>query len=505
MALNKKNIIKQKIPNKFNDKADICLLLEGTYPYVRGGVSSWTHELIKHQSQFNFHIVCIVPDDNNLELQFKLPDNILSVSNIVLREIPINKSAPSNNIIKQIQPELLKIINNNADINDFAKVMQTLQKVKSSIGEDYLLNSEDAWQTMEEMYENRFKNSSMLDYFWSWRSIFGGIFSMLLCPLPEADLYHTICTGYAGILAARAKIEKNAKMLVSEHGLYTNERRVEIASADWLEETASAQLTIDILHSDLRDLWIDAFSCYSRICYQAADNIITLFAGNQITQIEDGADKNKMMVIPNGVDVERFSALPRIEHDVPTIAMIGRVVPIKDVKSFIRSVDIIRNQIGDIRAYIMGNMEEDPEYAKECQNLAQHLLLNDVLEFTGAVKIDDYLPKIDVVVFTSISEAQPLVILEAGAAGIPVVSTFVGACEEMIYGTKDEEPNLGFAGAVVPLSNASAIAEKTIHLLSDPVHYLSCSNTIKARVAKYYNSELQHQQYRQLYNNLLGR
>jgi glycosyltransferase involved in cell wall biosynthesis len=498
-----KIIANQKKPKRVKEQADVCLLLEGTYPYVKGGVSSWTHDIIVQQSHLTFHVLCLVPSDENLELKFELPPNVLSVTDVVLREMPNKKGAPSRNMMKQMQPELLKIINNEAGRDDFARLINIVQTSKAALSEEYLLNSEQAWEVLEEMYSSRYANSSMLDYFWSWRSVFGGVFSVLLCPLPPAKLYHTVCTGYAGLLAARAKIETGAPMLLSEHGIYTNERRVEISSADWLEETASSQLTVDVLHSDLRDLWIDAFTSYSRICYQAADKIVTLFAGNQPAQLEDGAAENKMMIIANGVDVERFAALPKVEHDVPTIAMIGRVVPIKDVKSFIRAVAIMRDQMGDLRAYIMGNAEEDPEYAIECKKLAQHLLLDDVLIFTGAVRIDEYLPQIDVVVFTSISEAQPLVILEAGAAGIPIVSTFVGACEEMIYGAYNENPPLGAGGAVVPLSNAGAVAEETMRLLTDPAYYQSCSNAIRTRVSEYYNSDLQHQQYRQLYSALI--
>jgi glycosyltransferase involved in cell wall biosynthesis len=496
--------ISQVRPNRFKEKADICLLLEGTYPYVRGGVSSWTHDIIKQQSNLTFHVVCLLPSNEKKQMVFELPPNVISVTDIVLREMPNKKGSPSRDVIKQMQPLMSKIINNQADFEDFKNLIDAIKPAKNSLSEHYLLNSPESWGVMQSMYMERYQNSSMLDYFWSWRSIFGGIFSILLSPLPQAKLYHTICTGYAGLLAARAKAEFGVPTLLSEHGIYTNERRVEIASADWLEETATSQLTIDNLHSDLRDLWIDTFASFSRICYQSSDSIITLFAGNQPAQIEDGADVQKMQIIPNGVDVARFASIQPREHDIPTIAMIGRVVPIKDVKSFIRSCAIMRDKIGDLRAYIMGNIDEDPEYAAECKKLVQHLLLDDVVQFTGAVRIDDYLPEIDVVVFTSVSEAQPLVILEVGAAGIPVVSTFVGACEEMIYGAFDENPPLGAGGAVVPLANPSAVAEETLRLLSDPAYYKSCSSAMKQRVATYYNSELQHAEYRNLYNRFLG-
>jgi glycosyltransferase involved in cell wall biosynthesis len=496
---------KQVKPKRVGERADVCLLLEGTYPYVRGGVSSWTHDIIKQQSDLTFHVVCLLSGEPPATMQFELPPNVLSVTDVRLRAMPNKYGSPARNVMEQLQPDLLKISHNQAEFKDFQHLMHVVHSAKHHLSEEYLLNSPDAWEVLESMYKERYSTSSMLDYFWSWRSLFGGMFSVLLCNLPPANLYHTICTGYAGLLAARAKIEMDVPVLISEHGIYTNERRVEIASADWLEETSSSQLTIDVLKSDLRDLWIDAFANYSRICYQACDKIITLFAGNQHAQIEDGADVQKMDIIPNGVDTARFSALPKRAHDVPTIAMIGRVVPIKDVKSFIRACAIMRESLGDLKAYIMGNTEEDPDYAMECKELVDHLLLDKVITFTGAVRIDDYLPDIDVVVFTSVSEAQPLVILEAGAAGIPVVSTFVGACSEMIYGTHDETPALGAGGAIVPLSNPSAVARETVRLLTDAAYYQSCANAMKERVQRYYTSELQHAHYKQLYHSYLRR
>jgi polysaccharide biosynthesis protein PelF len=470
---------------------------------VRGGVSSWAHDLIRAHSDLTFHIVCILPGTEAPEMKFELPKNVMSVTDVFLRQMPNKRGAPNRNIMRSMQPLLDRIAHDDANLQDLNDLIALLDANRHAVSSEYLLNSSDAWNSLVAMYEARYHESSMLDYFWSWRALFGSVFSVLLCPLPEAGVYHTLCTGYAGLLAARAKIEKKRPVLLTEHGIYTSERRIEIASADWLEETASSQLTIDTLQNDLRDLWMDAFTNYSRLCYQAADKIVTLYGGNQFAQIADGADTAKMSIIPNGIDVARFASIPRREHDIPTIAMIGRVVPIKDVKSFIRACSILRETIGEFRAYIMGNTDEDPDYYEECRYLLSHLLLDGMVEFTGAVRIDDYLPTVDVVVFTSISEAQPLVILEAGAAGIPVVSTDVGACDEMINGRPDESPVLGAGGTVVPLSNPTAVASAVVRLLSDPAHYESCARAIRQRVATYYHKDLQKDAYHALYHGLL--
>src|SRR3546814_18617729 len=87
---------------------------------------------------------------------------------------------------------------------------------------------------------------------------------------------------------------------------------------------------------------------------------------------------------------------------------------------------------------ILGPFDEDPGYCQECRDLVAMLGLGETVKFMGQVKLDDWLGRIDAIVLTSISEAQPLVILEAGAAGVPTVATDVGACREMILGPPDE-------------------------------------------------------------------
>jgi hypothetical protein len=161
---------------------------------------------------------------------------------------------------------------------------------RGQVGEKTLLNSEIAWAAITGMYDSSFAESSMLDYFWTWRAMMGSFCSLLLADVPPAKCYHALSTGYAGLMGARAKLETGRPLILTEHGIYTNERRIEIASADWLEETASKTMSVDHTRQNLRDLWIDTFTNYSRICYEACDQIITLYTGNKLAEIADGAD-----------------------------------------------------------------------------------------------------------------------------------------------------------------------------------------------------------------------
>jgi len=490
-------------------QADVCLILEGTYPFVTGGVSNWSHDLIMEQNHLSFHLVAIVPHDAELELKYKLPGNVASLTTIRLADLPVGADCSSlmaRRIHNALQGPLESITAEEPlELDELKKIVDTFRSTNLQLGRHILLDRQEAWKQLISLYEHAFDDHSFLDYFWSYRAIAGGIYSVLLAPLPEANIYHALSTGYAGLMAARAKIETKKPVMVTEHGIYTNERRIEVASADWLSSTASKALTVDKPRRDLRDLWIDSINNFSNVCYQACDNIITLFEGNQKHQLEDGAELSKMSIIPNGVDLKRYGNIARRRGGTPTIGLIGRVVPIKDIKTYIRAVALLKQYMPELKAYVIGPTDEHPDYYQECVTLVEMLGVKNNIAFTGLARVDDYLGSLDVLVLTSVSEAQPLVMLEAGACGIPLVATDVGACRELIEGSTRESPNLGEGGIVTALASPAATAEAIYALLSDSDRYDRCSQNIRRRVTMHYDQSVQHAKYRDLYAKYLGR
>jgi glycosyltransferase involved in cell wall biosynthesis len=481
-------------------QADVCLVLEGTYPYVAGGVSIWTHQLILAQSHLSFALVCLVSEHAELISRYEIPPNVTEIRTIRVGRPPAGarRLPETGALLKRLEAPLLRLLGGGG-LAELAAIRIELASLRG-VGRRSLLNSPEAWDLVLRMYHATRPGSAFLDYFWTWRAILGGIYSILLGDLPEARVYHALSTGYAGLYAARAHLETGRPVLLTEHGIYTNERQIEIAMADWLHTPAGSGLSLKRSPQDLRTMWSEAFAAYSRASYQAASRIITLHAGNQQFQLADGADSAKLAIIPNAVDYHRFSALPpRHAAHPPTIALIGRVVPIKDIKTFIRATAILREIVPELQALVLGPPDEDPSYSAECQDLVHDLGLDGCLRFTGPVAVEEYLPLLDVVVLTSISEAQPLVILEAGAAGIPSVATDVGACREMIYGSPTENPPLGPGGEVTPLANPTATAQAVARLLADREYWQRASHAISERVRRYYDRTTLDRSYRELY------
>lgn len=486
--------------------ADICLILEGTYPYVAGGVSSWVHDLLKAHSHLTFHLLCLLPNRAEREMRYEPPANVVGMSHVYLQHLPGGRRhfSGAGKLFQRLHRPIQRVLRN-GHAADLQELLEILRPHRSILGRHILLNSAAAWEAVQALYEAEMPEGSFLDFFWSWRSMLSSLFAVLLSPLPRARVYHTISTGYAGMLAARAHIETGRPCIVTEHGIYTNERRIEITMANWLHDVSGFGLTLQRPKRDLKDLWIDSFLTYSHCTYETAFKIVTLYGGNQDMQRRDGAREEKLKIIPNGIDYARFSALPRVDvledgsPRPPTIALIGRVVPIKDVKTYIRAAGLLAAAIPNLQALILGPTEEDAAYFAECKSMVTHLGLQNVVQFLGRVRLDDWLGRIDVVVLTSISEAQPLVILEAGAAGVPTVATDVGACQEMILGPPGEDPYLGSGGAITPLANPMATARAIEELLRQPERLRDCCRAIRERVRTCYNKADLDQIYADLY------
>ncbi|MBI3503503.1 MAG: GT4 family glycosyltransferase PelF [Proteobacteria bacterium] len=481
--------------------ADVCLLLEGTYPYVSGGVSTWVNDLIRAQPHLRFHCVALLADRKDRVFKYPIADNVVGLTHVYLQQPAAGPSYARSlrKLFRKLEPLLLSI-QNRGGIGDLAKILSILAPRRGDLGAETLLNSSEAWDTLVRMYEASVPDCSFLDYFWTWRAQLGGMFACLLAELPAARVYHTISTGYAGLMAARGALETGRPCFVTEHGIYTNERRIEITMADWLSSNRPRALAVERERRDLKDLWIDTFVAYSQCVYSAARSVVTLYEGNQAMQRRDGAPGERLRVIPNGIDYDAYSAVPREDAGrPPTVALIGRVVPIKDIKTYIRAVAVAHREVPDLQALILGPEDEDPAYAAECKDLVRMLKLEGTLKFMGRQKLTDWLGKIDALALTSVSEAQPLVILEGGAAGVPTVATDVGACREMLEGRSDEVPRLGPGGEVTALADPAATGRALARLVKDKDWHARCAAAIKRRVETLYNKKTIDAIYRELY------
>ncbi len=487
-------------------ETDVCIIVEGCYPYVPGGVSSWIDWLIRSQTETSFSIVALWPKPTSQPPRFALPPNVVALDHLYLQDFgaePVKSlELPPN--VDELAGALEDLMaKGGAAALD--RVERALEITRRTVSLPMVFNSPVAWSVARRAYDDEMPYGSFLHFFWAWRALFGGLIATLEFPLPPAKVYHTISTGYAGVLAARAARASGRPALLTEHGIYTNERRIELLMANWVADTVDKGHALDDPRFDLRDMWIRAFEAYARTCYDGCAEIVTLYEDNQLAQRALGASGENLRVIANGIDLKRFAGLrPAPDTARPTVALIGRVVPIKDVKTFITAAGLLRERIPDLEALVLGPTDEDPEYFAECQALVATLGLDGCVSFTGSVDILEYMSRIHVAALTSLSESQPLVILEAGAAGIPFVATNVGSCREIIEGRPDETPRLAAGGIVTNLVAPAEIATAIGDLLLDHDRRRRYGETLRERVRRIYTSERAAGAYRELYRKLIA-
>ena len=486
---------------------DVALLLEGTYPYVAGGVSNWVDALIRAMGERTFGLICLLPSRRaSRAFKFSIPSNVTDVVEVYLDETVVHEGEP---VEAPAAWAALRDAHHAMLDGQWAASASTLEAVVAGhhggpgVCPAAFGGARQSWDLLVDLYERAALDSSFLDYFWTWRYSHAPIFTLLQAEIIPARLYHAVSTGWAGLLAAIARKRTGRRFVLTEHGIYTHERRMEIVQAEWIHDEEQPS-SVAAPAGGLREVWARLFEGLGRIAYEAADEIYALDAGNRAHQLALGAPADKVRIIRNGVRLESYPARSLRAAEARFVAgFVGRVVPIKDVKTFITACRYLVEDVRDLVAYVIGPTDEDSDYFEECRQLARLLGMQERIVFTGAVDVRTYYPRLDALVLTSVSESQPLAILEAWCAEVPVVVTDVGACREMVLGSDAEDRALGPAGLVTPVGDPEATAHAMRTLARDPAAARRLGETGRRRVERYYDLRTMIAGYRDVYRRHL--
>jgi glycosyltransferase involved in cell wall biosynthesis len=451
----------------------ICFILEGNYPYVRGGVSTWVDGFIRTLPNHEFGLWTIADlEAKRNQFAYKLPDNVVSVDENFLSSsfnLRINKNPNLKFSVKQ-REAISQLIR--CGDPDWSVLLNIFHLHPSKPVEFFL--SEEFLNILKEFAREQFPFVSYSDLFWTVRSMFLPLLFLIGQPMPEADLYHSPSTGYAGVLSALASIKYNKPFVLTEHGIYTREREEEILRSDWV-----------IPH--FKDYWISMFFMFARFAYQRAHRVTSLYGRASKIQQELGCPEEKCEVVRNGLDVGAFSAIPdKPKDDWVDIAAIVRFAPIKDIKTMIYAFSRLKQDFEKVRLHIVGGVD-DEEYHQECLDLIKYLDIKDII-LPGNVNIKSYMEKIDFTILTSISEGQPFALLESMAARRPIIATDVGCCRELIEG--DVGDNLGNAGICVPPMHQSKLLQALVDMCQNADARKTMGEVGQQRVKSYF--EIKH-------------
>ena len=173
---------------------------------------------------------------------------------------------------------------------------------------------------------------------------------------------------------------------------------------------------------------------------------------------------------------------------------------IKDVKTMIYSFAELTHMMQNVRLHILGGVDEE-DYNIECHELVKHLGLKEGenILFPGQVNVVEYMEQLDFTILTSISEGQPLSVLESMAARRPCVTTEVGCCRELLEGAPGDD--LGIVGFCVPPMHREALANEMYKMCQNRKMRLEMGEIGQRRVDLYYRHPEMIEKYKKLYYN----
>lgn len=214
--------------------------------------------------------------------------------------------------------------------------------------------------------------------------------------------------------------------------------------------------------------WPDTIGRLNRLLTPITDTFVAVADahGDYLVQVER-FPKEKVCVIPNGIDVERFR--PRrtarqqlreelgLDETTPICGIVAALRPEKNHALFLEAAKLVLNQIPNAHFVIVG---DGPERAG-LEQLAQRTGIDERVHFLGSRDdVADVLAALDVFSLTSLMEANPVSILEALATEVPVVATDVGSVSSTVR--PDE------TGFLAPAGDAAAIATSWSKLFAHP-------------------------------------
>lgn len=187
------------------------------------------------------------------------------------------------------------------------------------------------------------------------------------------------------------------------------------------------------------------------VCESSADRLARCF----------GTPRERLTVILNGIEVERFAPGPGVVHEAMrgrrVVITVGRLTPQKGLETLISAAPRVLEATPDAGFLIVG----DGPLRKDLERAARGTGAGNRVVFAGERRdVHDLMRGAKVLALPSVYEAFPLVVLEAMACGLPVAASGVDGVPEAVVD--------GETGVLVPPGDADWLAEALIGLLNDP-------------------------------------
>lgn len=236
-----------------------------------------------------------------------------------------------------------------------------------------------------------------------------------------------------------------------------------------------------VFHSYFGKVKTSIYKNIERALALKSDKIIAIseIQKKELSELHKICRADKIEVIPLGFDLEKFKTNKEekrknfrqyfnISEDEVAVGIIGRLVPIKNHKLFIKAISEVQNKTHKkVRAFIVGDGSEREELKKFTGELGLDYLNGDFspekkasVHFTSWIKdVDQVNAGMDIIALTSFNEGTPVSLIEAQAAGKPVISTEVGGVKNIIIPNK--------TGILVENNNQADFSHQLLKLIEN--------------------------------------
>jgi len=487
-------------------RLSVLLTTEGTYPYHKGGVSTWCHALTSKVSDVDFTILSLAMHPY-VERAYDLSPNVRQLITVPIwgTEDPAEygryESAADflrcrwqttvDVIARRFVPAYTVLLRESFSANPSrAALTDALVKLHDYFGVfDYQRTMSDrhVWEAFVETATDAWRRAEPggfppalgeLADAWRW---LGRLLTVLATPIPRTDLTHSAAAAFCGLPCIIAKARWGTPYLLTEHGVYIREQYL--------------NLNRSIPSVFVRWILSRAIGAVADLNYAHADQVSPVCRYNTRWERWRGVPPERLHVIYNGVDPARFSpADTPVENDRPLVASVGLIFPLKGQIDLIAAAAIVRRTVPEIEIRLYGSAS-DREYFDQCEARVRELGLERTVVFAGTTKEPwDVYRRADVVAMSSISEAFPYALIEAMLCGAAIVATDVGGVREA----------LGETGILVDPRDPEAMASAITALVGSAAERRRLGEAARARALSLFTEEKFVDAYRAAYRSIAG-
>jgi glycosyltransferase involved in cell wall biosynthesis len=245
----------------------------------------------------------------------------------------------------------------------------------------------------------------------------------------------------------------------------------------------------------------DLFTFKSMV--RSADAVITSTEQEFTEALEFGIDRSKLRIIPVGIEAEKYVPVKKRSNAL-RILFVGRIGASRNIEQILYAFKEIARKYKDVELYIVGgeagrSFAEKKGYLPELKAISRKLKIYKKVVFTGYLSGDDLInayTSSDIFVYTSLYENFGQTILEAAAAGLPVIATPVGVANDIVINDK--------TGYLVNFGDVKGLISGLHKLIKNEPKRKRMGSNMRAIIERNYRWDKIINLYVTLYKDVLG-